>query len=153
MPCRIGYLLKLLVQDEKSQGPRLRVEQGSVSRCSTAHRWKIVWSVENLGPNPLRILAGRLPHSQFRSEEHYFPRFQELPTRARTQVEFLVDLSGAPGSIIENAFLILRVLWSEKECRVLVRLRVHLDKRGHPRCVTEVITTHQIGFSTWEKTA
>lgn len=139
------------MQDEKIQIPHLRVEQGVVSRISTSNTWKIVWRIENLGAKPLRILSGRLPHSQFRSEQQGFPRDQELSPGERTHVEFPVDCSEVPGSTIENAFLILRVLSSEIEWRVLARLRVRLDDRGCPRCRTEVITAHQIGFSLSEK--
>lgn len=135
------------MQDEKIQGPHLRVEQASANRSSIAGGWKIVWSVENSGEQPLHILGGRLPHGQFRSEERDFPRILDLLPNQRAEVEFPVACKAAPGSTIENAFLILRILWSQKPWRVLARLRVHLDEQGRPRCVTEVITAHQIGFS------
>lgn len=135
------------MQDEKIQSPHLRVEQASANRSSIADGWKIVWSIENSGEQPLHILGGRLPHSQFRCEEQELPRALELPPKGRAEVEFPVTCKLAPGSTIENAFLILRILWSEKPWRVLARLRVHLDGHGRPRCATEVITAHQIGFS------
>jgi hypothetical protein len=48
---------------------------------------------------------------------------------------------------VENAFLILRVLWREQLWRILARLRVVLDQHGVPESSTEVITTQPVGFS------
>lgn len=135
------------MQGEKHQGPKLRVEQASAGRGPIRGRRHVVWRVENLDEQPLRILGGRLPHSQFRCEEQEFPRALELPPGGLAEVEFSVACDGAPGSVVENAFLILRVLWSEKPWRVFIRLRVLFGAEGRPESATEAITKHEIGFS------
>jgi hypothetical protein len=48
---------------------------------------------------------------------------------------------------VENAFLILRVLWLETPWRVFARLRVVFDEQGGPQTTTEVVTVQQVGFS------
>jgi hypothetical protein len=49
--------------------------------------------------------------------------------------------------VVENAFLILRVLWLGKPWRILARLRVVFDEQGGPQTTTEVVTVQPVGFS------
>jgi hypothetical protein len=49
--------------------------------------------------------------------------------------------------VVENAFLILRVLWREQPWRIFARLRVVFDQHHVPENSTEVVTTQPIGFS------
>lgn len=135
------------VRQENSIGPRVRVEQSARSRGLGPGRWIIAWNIQNLDREPLQILAGRLPHSQFRSEERELSLIPKLLPKERAQLELSVACSEPPGTIVENAFLILRVLWLEEHWRVLARLRVNFDEEGGPQSITEVITTHRIGFS------
>jgi hypothetical protein len=51
------------------------------------------------------------------------------------------------GTVVENAFLILRVLWRERPWRIFARLRVVFDQHSVPENSTEVITTQPVGFS------
>jgi hypothetical protein len=51
------------------------------------------------------------------------------------------------GTVVENAFLILRVLWGDRPWRIFARLRVVFDQHGVPENSTEVITTQPVGFS------
>jgi hypothetical protein len=48
---------------------------------------------------------------------------------------------------VENAFLILRVLWREEPWRTFARLRVIFDESGGPQATTEVVTVQRVGFS------
>ncbi len=52
-----------------------------------------------------------------------------------------------PGAVVENAFLILRVLERGREWRVLARLTVGFDRDGAPESATESITTQLMGIS------
>lgn len=63
------------------------------------------------------------------------------------QLEFSVACGEPPGTVIENAFLILRVLWLEEAWWVFARLRVVIDSEGGPRAETETVTSHPVGFS------
>jgi hypothetical protein len=49
--------------------------------------------------------------------------------------------------VVENAFLILRVLWRDRPWRIFARLRVVVDQHGVPENRTEVVTTQPVGFS------
>jgi len=51
------------------------------------------------------------------------------------------------GTVVENAFLILRVLWRERLWRIFTRLRVIFDQHSVPENSTVVITTQPVGFS------
>ena len=125
----------------------MRVEQATRSRGLGPGQRIIAWNIQNLGREPLQILSGRLPHSQFRSEERKLSPIPKLLPNESVRLEFSVACSEPPGTIVENAFLILRVLWLEEHWRVLARLRVNFDEEGGPQSITEVITTHRIGFS------
>ncbi len=57
----------------------------------------------------------------------------------------------APGTVVENAFLILRVVWRDEPWQVFARFRVVFDDHGGPRTTTELITTQPVGFSTVAK--
>lgn len=67
------------------------------------------------------------------------------------QLEFAVACSGRPGTVVENAFLILRVLWREEPWRIFARLRVVFDEQGGPQTTTEVVTVQRVGFSELRK--
>ena len=128
-------------------GPRVLVEQASRRAGSASDQWLVTWQVQNLGQQPLQLLAARLPHSRFRSaERELVPRPQVLPGE-HARLEFSVACSGLPGTVVENAFLILRVLWMEKPWRVFARLRVVFDEQSGPQTTTEVVTMQQVGFS------
>ena len=135
------------VRQENSIGPMVRVEQAARSRGFSPGRWPIAWNIQNLSREPLQILSGRLPHSQFRSEEREFSPIIKLPPNGGARLEFPVTCDGRPGTVVENAFLILHVLWLEGHWRLFARLRVTFDELGGPQSITEVITTHRIGFS------
>ncbi len=51
-----------------------------------------------------------------------------------------MECAEPPGAVVENAFLILRVLERSREWRVLVRLTVTFDRDGAPTTTTELIT-------------
>lgn len=132
-------------------GPQVLVEQASRGAGPTPDRWLVAWHIWNLGQQPLQLLAGRLPHSRFRSEERELdPRPKLLPGES-ARLEFAVACSELPETVVENAFLILRVLWLEKPWRILARLRVVFDEQGGPQTTTEVVTVQPVGFSDLRK--
>jgi hypothetical protein len=107
----------------------------------------VAWQIQNLGQQPLRLLAARLPHGRFRSEERELIPTPELLPGERAQLEFPVACSELPGTVVENAFLILRVLWLEEPWRIFTRLRVVFAAQGEPRTTTELVTVQRVGFS------
>ncbi|MGH7835396.1 MAG: hypothetical protein ACREQK_17270 [Candidatus Binatia bacterium] len=63
------------------------------------------------------------------------------------RLEFTVKCEEPPGTVVENAFLILRVNWSKAPWLILARLRVSVDDNGAPQSVTEAITAQPVGFA------
>jgi hypothetical protein len=102
----------------------------------------VTWRIQNLGQQPLRILAARLPHDRFRSEEQELAPAPRLSERESARLELSVECREPPGAVVENAFLIFRVLSLEEPWRVFARLRVAFDDQGGPQSETEVVTAH-----------
>jgi hypothetical protein len=136
------------MQTQSDIGPQVFVEQASQRAEPISGRWLVAWHIQNLGQHPLQLLAAWLPHSRFRSEEREFAPAPQLLPGERARLEFSLACRELPGTVVENAFLILRVLWLEEPWRVLARLRVVFDEQGEPQTTTEVITVQRVGFST-----
>ncbi len=124
------------------------VEQLSRLRAAGTGKWLVAWRIHNLGEGTLKLLSGRLPHSLFRCDERKLEAVPALRPNESARLEFPVQCQEAPGTIVENAFLILSVLWREEPWRILVRLRVSVSREGAPETTTELITTQRVGFST-----
>ena len=127
--------------------PRIGVEQVSHRRGAKPGAWLLQWNIQNLGRESLTILAARLPHGQFRSPEQQFAPGYKVAPHETLPLEIEVACHEASGTVVENAFLILRVLWQDSPWRILARLRVSVDAHGVPKSVTELITTQRVGFS------
>ena len=123
------------------------VEQASRRRGPEPDRWLVTWSIQNLGQEPLQILAGRLPHSRFRGKERELAPIPKLLSSECAQLEFAVACNEPPGTVVENVFLILRVLWRDQTWRILARFRVVFNEQGAPETITELVTTQMVGFS------
>lgn len=132
-------------------GPRVQVEQASRRAEPAPGRWLIAWQIQNLGKRPLQILTARLPHGRFRSKERKLTPAPKLSPGESARLEASVACSEAPGTVVENAFLILRVLWQDRPWQVFTRFRVVFDEHGEPETTTELITTQPVGFSTVAK--
>lgn len=131
--------------------PQILVEQAAVTRGPTPEHWLVAWRIQNLSSEPLEILAGRLPHGKFRGDEKEFTPSPKIARGEDIRLEFSVACHEPAGAEVENAFLILRVVWGGRPWRILARLRVKLSAGGEPESVTELITTQQIGFSQREQ--
>lgn len=123
------------------------VEQLSGRRADGPGKWLVAWRIENRGEGTLRLLSGRLPHGLFRCDERELGALPALRPNESARLEFPVRCAEPPGMIVENAFLILGVLWREEPWRILARLRVLIDREGAPQTATELITTQRVGFS------
>lgn len=111
----------------------------------------MTWRLQNRGQQPVELLAAWLPHSRFRNEEQAFTPSITLAPGASTQLELPVRCSEPPGTVVENAFLLLRVLWYGQPWRVFARHRVVFDSTGTPQPLAEVVTAHPVGFSAHER--
>ena len=135
------------MQEQIPSGPLIDVKQISQSSGSDFNTWKVNWRIGNLGRHPLRLLSARLPHGRFRGKEIIITEIKEIGPRDSTHIELTVLCKELPGTEVENAFLILRVMWQEESWLILVRLRVIFDEQGIPFGKTEVITSQRVGFS------
>ena len=70
--------------------------------------------MQNLGQKPCAVLSAWLPHDKFSSHQKTIaPPLRLLPGES-TLLELLVPCYEPPGSVVDNAFLILRLLWLEQ---------------------------------------
>jgi hypothetical protein len=127
--------------------PKIRVQQETVQRGATPDRWQVAWTIVNLGDAPLKILSARAPHGKFRCDEKEFTPPVDLAANQRGRVELEVHCGEAEGAEIENAFLILRVLYAGGRWLILARLRVYVAEEGKPVTTSELITAQPVGFS------
>jgi hypothetical protein len=63
------------------------------------------------------------------------------------RLDLLAAFEEAPGTVVENTFVILRALWGDEPWRIMVRLLITTDDRGAPANTVELMTVHPIGFS------
>ena len=128
--------------------PKVQVAQETARRGPAPDRWQVRWRVENLGDRQLKILAARLPHGKFRSAETEFARAILIEPKQSGRIELEVRCNEPPGSIVENAFLIMRVLCADAPWLILARLRVSVNDKRAPVTAAELITAQPVGFST-----
>lgn len=119
--------------------PRLGIEPFVSEGFAPA--WTVRWRLTNLGTESLRLLRALQPHAQFRSDELTIAC--ELGPGEATELALPVRFAGAPGTVVENSFLILRVSEGDTEWRVLARVRVTSGARGEPVAGGPVIITTQ----------
>jgi hypothetical protein len=127
--------------------PKVHIEQDGPAHAQRPDRWVISWNIQNLGAAPLRVLAARLPHGKFRSEEKLFEPPLDIPANENGRIEIKACCGEAPGAEVENAFVILRVNYVAAPWLILARLRIRIDDRGKPASTTELITVQPVGFS------
>lgn len=106
------------------------------------------WRIHNLGIEAIKLRAAQLPHGKFRSEQRTFEKGILLGGDSNTTLEFPVICQEAPGSVVNNAFLILQVDRGQSAWRIFVRFQVLFDEIAEPRTKTELITSQKVGFST-----
>jgi hypothetical protein len=127
--------------------PEIALRQVTTERDGVRACWSIAWVVENKSANMLQIVAVRLPHGQFKSDEHRFEPALHLAAGASSQFQLCVSCSEPAGLVTENGFVIFTVRWSGEEWRIFVRIRVAVNSEGKPETATELITSQKIGFS------
>lgn len=127
--------------------PNIAVEAIHCTSDVNRGYWSCSWRIQSLSGRSMKLVSVRLPHGQFRSEEREFNPSLELRPGASARVEISVLCDGEPGTVIENAFLILLCEWQAERWRIFARLRVTVNQQGEPAPATELITTQKVGFS------
>lgn len=128
-------------------GPSLHVTQAQAAAKRGDALWDVVFRVINGGGGDVSLLAAWLPHGRFRCAETPLEAMAPLGPGAEADVLFPVAFDEAPGVVVENCFIILRVAWQSDAWRVLARLTVTADNDGAPVAKTELVTVHPVGFS------
>src|SRR5262249_8376259 len=126
--------------------PRIAVEELRRNREIGSDRWLFGWRIQNLTQQPIKFLTARCPHGKFRSNERTFDPPSYIAGGENATIEVPVLCNEPPGTIVENAFLILLVEWLETSWRLFVRFRVTINKKGEPETATELITIQRVGF-------
>jgi hypothetical protein len=140
-PDRSGMFCVMLTAVE----PTVRIELSSCGRCpnSSVGCWRLAWLVHNSGNAPLRLEDAWIPHGRFRGDGHVALGVDVAPGAA-TRLELSVSSAEPPGSIVENAFLILRVRVADQAWRVFVRMRVEFDPSATALPSIETVTAQSI---------
>ena len=133
--------------DSQGNEPQVYVRQVACAPASGNGRWRITWQIENRGPQPLQLLTTRLPHGQFRREEQHLEPPVAISAKESAAIQLEVAAAERSRTIVENAFLILQVIWLHRLWRILARLRVSFAENGAPAAVTEAVTAQRVGFS------
>jgi hypothetical protein len=133
--------------DAKQNGPEITLQQISVERFDKPEYWKVAWQIKNVAPHPVKLLAVRLPHGQFKSEEFQFEPAIDLPAQQEAKFQVFVRCDEPAGLVTENAFVIFHINWRGAPWRILVRVRVIVNEKGEPSATTELITTQKVGFT------
>jgi hypothetical protein len=127
--------------------PAVDVRQISVQPAESQGDWHVTWLIDNKGTASLRLLAARVPHGQFRSDDQGFePPLNLVPGESRL-FRARVRCLEPPGLVTENAFLIFLAVWLDQSWRIFVRIRILIDDQGAPQTTVESITTQRVGFS------
>jgi hypothetical protein len=117
--------------------PHLGVEVESV-RPAGAGAWQVTWRLASQG-QPAAVESAWVPHGRFRGAGRLnFAPPRELPLA----LEMLVHADEAPGTVVENTFLILRL---SSGWRVFVRMRVEFDADATPKPIPELVTLQSPG--------
>jgi hypothetical protein len=121
------------------QPPAVRIEALSTERGAVGGQWQVIWRVANAGSQPLRLDDAWLPHGRFRGEGH-IPVALTVQPDGEEQVELNVTALEPPGTVVENAYLILRTPgW-----RLFARMRVEFDASATPHPIVETVTEQSI---------
>ncbi|MBV9328579.1 MAG: hypothetical protein JO352_33115 [Chloroflexi bacterium] len=100
-----------------------------------AGRWRVTFRVVNVGASVVRLSDAWVPHGRFRGEGHV-PVHVEIVSGDAQALELGVTAREAPGTVVENAFLILRT----SAGRVFARMRVEFGAAGQAKPSVEAVT-------------
>ena len=130
-----------------SHPPDLGVEGIECRATDHPGRWIGVWRIHNRGDSSAEIAAVWLPHDRFFSDNQEYGPPLALESLGLVDLAVPVDCRETPGSVIDNAFVILRVAYHRREWRVFARQEVRIDKNGVPQAICLSVTCQPAGNS------
>jgi hypothetical protein len=124
--------------------PRVRIElDNCVAEAPTERRWWVSWIVRNDGSVPLELQAAWIPHGRFRGNGRV-PLSGSIAPDDATALSFAVTTEEDAGTVVENAFLILRVLSDGQAWQIFTRMRIEFDAQACPLPIVEVVTLQSL---------
>ncbi len=134
-------------ETERSAEPRLLVEPAGCVPTATRGHWSAGWRLRNAGSRSVELLASWLPHGRFRADEQALEPPLVLAPGETVRLERTVACSEPPGTVVENAFLIVRLASGDRRWRLFARLEIRVDQSGAPEFSCEDVKVHPVGFS------
>ncbi|MFQ6026831.1 MAG: hypothetical protein ACE5Q6_04865 [Dehalococcoidia bacterium] len=134
-------------QPGDGQKPDLHIEATSCHPAAADGQWLVAWRIHNLADQEMDILSVWLPHDKFLSSQLTLDPVMRLLPEEDAILEVDVTCHEPPGSLVDNVYIILRLLWLEQTWRVFARHRVKIDAGGKPHPICEVVSMHPVGFS------
>jgi hypothetical protein len=123
--------------------PRIRIVLANRQAGDAPGQWLVSWQIWNDGPQPLALDEAWIPHGKFRGDGHV-TLSQQVAPGASVPLTLRVAASEAPGTVVENTFLILRVSSAGKTTRIFSRMRIEFDADGMPLPVVETVTGQSV---------
>ena len=127
--------------------PEIAVEQVAQRSGDLANNWLVTWRIANRTNEALAIDSAWLPHGEFRGDRVELSPALTIAPGQSVEIQLEVRWYAGPGSLVENAFLIVTAWWKEERWRVLARLTVRGTADGMPHATTETMTVQRVGFS------
>ena len=119
--------------------PRLDIEVAECRRGPRPGNWDVTWRITNRAGQPLALHSAWVPHGRFRGQGR-LNLARSLGPDHHLDLELPVHAQEAPGTVVENAFLIVRFSLAGVPWRVFVRMRVEFDAQGTPHPIPELVT-------------
>jgi hypothetical protein len=127
--------------------PKVVVEAGARTRGSVPGDWTFDWHIRNVGNESVTLCEAWQPHGQFRGPRTKLAEHLVVAPGSSVRIELPVACAEPPGTVVQNAFVILRMQSHGEPWRILARLTITIDVSGGPVPATEDITVQRIGFS------
>jgi hypothetical protein len=102
-------------------------------------RWHVTWLVSNQGSEPVRLETAWVPHGRFRGDGRVTVG-HDLPPTDSYRLTLTTTALEPPGTIVENAFLIILAVAGDERWRFFIRMTVDFDAQQKPLPRVETIT-------------
>lgn len=135
---RIGRALQYVILT--GMEPAVRVEVVGCAPEAAPGHWRATWLIHNDGDAPIVVEDAWVPHGRFRGCDGHVSIDAEIAAGAAHRLTLSVASSEAAGTVVENAFLIVRLRDSEHAWRVFARMRVEFDSAAQARPVVELLS-------------
>lgn len=127
--------------------PQMSVEQIRQEPDAVPGVWWVTWRIQNVGDDSLQFVEAHVPHGRFRGQRADLSSVAPVAAGTAREIQLAVVFMEPPGTVVENAFLILTAISQQTSWRILIRMTVESGRVGAPMAKTELITTQEVGFS------